>query len=414
MVLVIVNAWFRLCVDYDLEVLPEKQTYEKRTKREDRPLIIHVYGGSITAAKYITQNASYASLLEVKLWEEHNINAKVHNNGISASGPQHWILCGTAYADIVISEFRINEQNTHTLKDWYDLLSQNVTANRVVVLDLWSWLVPPGPPAATVKVLHREGFLKGGNSSKFSLTDTSAMDAGNWRTMVTDGFVYDTIPTRCYQSALERNQTEVQTIAQCREQVKGQMQHGTEKYHERVANLLTDHIVHHVLPTMNVQTSKLVETAKPNDGASQKPDRFCVGKWGGLVSDTGLPWDTPGIILNNTGFHLNCDTSNRTDKVTLNTNASFADTASIVISCPQGYTHLSLGIYKKSNRHEQATCTINGKAASSASQAPSDWRLRFYSKAFKDLPITISNVVLASPSAYLEFTDIACLRNSAE
>lgn len=364
----------------------------------------HTYGGSVTAAEYLPDNETYSNRLAAKLWEDYNINVTVHNNGIPASGPEHWNKCGIQYADIAISEFRLNEDNHQILRQWYDLLQQDSSAKHVVVLDLWSWLVPPGRPSKCVSVLKNFGYLNG-NNSKFSLVDTNTMDRNTWRSMIKDIFVRDDIGPKCYESVFERNQTEQEIIKQCRRDTPGSMQHGPAKYHDRVATLLADHIGKNVIPVLDVQTSK-VNNKRTNETINHNNfDRVCVGIWGGMKGDRALPWDTPGIILNNTGFHLNCDPTNRKDKISLNTNATFASNASLVLTCPDGYANMTIGIYTKTLKKDQATFTVNGNQMSSAGKYHN---LRKYTKSFAELPLNISNVKLASPTAYLEITDIAC------
>jgi hypothetical protein len=183
------------------------------------------------------------------------------------------------------------------------------------------------------------------------------------------------------------------------------MQHGPAKYHERVATLLADHIGRNVIPKLGAQDNGVDEKPIDEMGNHSDFDRFCFGNWGGLRGDRALPWDTPGIILNNTGFHLNYDTTSRTDKISLNTNATFASYANLILSCPEGYGNMSIGIYTKALRKDQATFTVNGNQMSSAGNT---FNLRRYTRSFDELPLNISNVKLASPTAYLEITGIAC------
>jgi hypothetical protein len=65
----------------------------------------------------------------------------------------HWLLCGLEPADVIVSEFRINEGNVNNLEQWYSLARRY--AQHIVILDLWSWLRPPktGRPSATVQAL---------------------------------------------------------------------------------------------------------------------------------------------------------------------------------------------------------------------------------------------------------------------
>lgn len=341
--------------------------------------------------------------LAVKLWEDYKINATVRNNGIPASGPEHWNVCGIQYADIIVSEFRLNEHDYQILRKWYDLLQPDSISKHAVVLDLWSWLVPPGSPSKCVKVLKNFGYLNG-NHSKFSVVDTTVIDRNTWRSMIKDIFFWDDIEPKCYESVFERNETERKIIKQCRRERSNLMQHGPAKYHDHVATLLADHIGRNVIPKLDVQTDKVDENT-----IDENIDRFCVGIWGGVKGDRALPWDTPGIILNNTGFDLNCGPTNRTDKISLNTNATFASNASLVLSCPEGYGNMTIGIYLKALKKDQATFTVNGNQMSSAGRI---YNLRKYTTSFEELPLNISNIKLFSPTAYLEITDIACKKLS--
>lgn len=257
---------------------------QQQQHSSQRQWTIQAFGGSVTAAAYLPDNETYTSRLVAKLWEGYKINATVLNNGVPpASGPEHWAHCGIQYADIAISEFRLNEGNGQILRQWYDLLQLDSSVKHTVVLDLWSWLVPPQRlPSKCVSVLKNFGYMKG-NNSKFSLVDTADMDRNTWRSMIKDIFVRDSIEPKCYESVFERNQTEQDIIKQCRRANANDMQHGPAKYHERVATLLADHIGRNVIPKLDAQDNGVDE--KPIDDIRNRSDfdRFCFGNWGGLI-----------------------------------------------------------------------------------------------------------------------------------
>ena len=109
---------------------------------------VHVYGGSISAGSGTT--TSYAQMLQ-----KHFPKWNIVNYAIGGSGVICWLDCGISTADIIISEFRINEWDVDRLRKWFSLTSSK--AKHTIVLDLWSWLTEDtwGWPSTSLIALRR-------------------------------------------------------------------------------------------------------------------------------------------------------------------------------------------------------------------------------------------------------------------
>ena len=126
-------------------------------------LTIHVYGGSITAME--DGRKSYVAVLAGLLPK-----AKILNLGMGGTGVAPHLLCGlSAPADIIVSEYRINERDTRRLRKFYDM-SRDYSAH-TVILDLWSWLTPwrPGEISRTIGAAP--------NDEKFSVLDLATQSS---------------------------------------------------------------------------------------------------------------------------------------------------------------------------------------------------------------------------------------------
>ena len=112
---------------------------------------VDIYGGSISygGGLHNSQNR-FTDIIKEELKQ-----AEVQNKAIGGAGPQHWLHCGIKPADVIVSEFRINEGNQTVLEKWYMMTSKY--AQHTVVLDVWSWLSPPHITgyAATENALHK-------------------------------------------------------------------------------------------------------------------------------------------------------------------------------------------------------------------------------------------------------------------
>ena len=183
---------------------------------------VHVYGGSITWGVYLDPKTRWGMLLQSMLQHyDDDVDVVVSNFAIPAAGPEYWSLCGIGVADIIISEFRINENNMGILRQWYELAISH--CKHLVVLDMWSWLSPPtGQKSATMLALPNKG-----NISSVSL---DLVELDTWQGLVPSYFNYtgvQTIPQKCYDSIHEKSTYETQIIEWCREAHASSMQHGT-------------------------------------------------------------------------------------------------------------------------------------------------------------------------------------------
>ena len=96
---------------------------------------VHVYGGSITWGVYLDPKTRWGMLLQSMLQHyDDDVDVVVSNFAIPAAGPEYWSLCGIGVADIIISEFRINEGDMGILRKWYELAISH--CKNLVVLDV--------------------------------------------------------------------------------------------------------------------------------------------------------------------------------------------------------------------------------------------------------------------------------------
>lgn len=114
------------------------------------PIHILVFGGSISRGHGAIMG--YAAQLE-QLVACLGLNATVANLAIPATGVTPMLDCAPALgkrADVIISEFAVNEKNPTRLRSWYAVASQ--LAASTVDLELWSWAAwnnsYPSPAAA--------------------------------------------------------------------------------------------------------------------------------------------------------------------------------------------------------------------------------------------------------------------------
>ena len=209
---------------------------------------IVIYGGSITADRKIHQPnrnefpvTPYPALLANSRpdWE-------VKNLGVGAAGVRINFECSLEDADVIVSEYRLNEHNAINLQKWYRALAKH--AKIVVVLELWSWLMPPTPltPSVTVSTIPP-------GDHRFSVLDLSHEVASKWfkqegiftaRNMFNDSAV----PEKCFAAAREDTAWAKMTMKYCRTNTAsyypGDIQHGRNAYMTFVAKRLEQHLAH--------------------------------------------------------------------------------------------------------------------------------------------------------------------------
>ena len=370
-----------------------------------KSLTVHVYGGSITWGGYLLIDGhTFSSLLQSMMQEYYpNMNVVVSNFGIAASGPEYWIECGIGFADIIISEFRINEKSTERLKSWYELAQSQ--SKHLVVLDLWSWITPPSN-------------LSRGNPTIIALPTTvntsfvslDKIEQDTWRDLVPSYFNYTgysaaaQIPEECYDSRYGRSENETRQMRICAEKYANSMQHGTEVYHEQVAKRLYNHLVPTVVTSILKDDGDHIDRTSSDDRTT-----LCIGKWGlihhGNRGKIGS-WDM--TIVHNEGFSVNypyepfCKDA---FKITLNTNST---SSQLQLNCPPHYNTAKVGYMAHSDEKESGIIVINGAQVSTRLKGENrpHIRIRQYSSSLT-LPINVSIEELPT-GQYIEFTGLVC------
>ena len=369
-----------------------------------KSLTVHVYGGSITKGRgLLIDGHPFSSLLQSMMQEyNHTMNVVVSNFGIPASGPQYWIECGIGFADIIISEFRINERSTQMLKSWYELAQSQ--SKHLVVLDLWSWLTPPSNSTGKPTIIALPTIV---NTSFVSLDKT---EQDTWQDLIPSYFNYseslgygkvgEYIPQECYDSRYMRSENETWQMGRCRRKFANAMQHGTQVYHDQVAKTLYNHLVPSVI------TSILKDDGDHIDSTSSA---LCIGKWN-LKKDVDYgkvgSWNT--TIVYNEGFSVNyAYEPSRKDasKITLNTNTT---SSQLQLNCPPLYNTAKIGYMAHSDENESGIIVINGAQISTQLEGENrpHIRIRQYSSSLT-LPIKVSIKELPI-GQYIEFTGLVC------
>ena len=366
-----------------------------------KSLTVHVYGGSIT---YGSGLMPFSSVLQSMMQEYYpNMNVVVSNFGITASGPEYWIECGIGFADIIISEFRINERSTERLKSWYKLAQSQ--SKHLVVLDLWSWLTPPSN-------------LRGGNPTIIALPTTvntsfvslDKTEQDTWRDLIPIYFNYSAlvgyggvgtfIPQECYDSRYTRSENETRQIGICRRNFSSPMQHGTQVYHDQVAKTLYNHLVPSVITSILKDDGDHIDTTS---------SALCIGKWNiwknGHYGKVGS-WNT--TIVYNEGFSVNYaynPSLKDASKITLNTNTT---SSQLQLNCPPLYNTAKIGYIAHSDENESCIIVINGAQISTQLEGENrpHIRIRQYSSLLT-LPIKVSIKELPI-GQYIEFTGLVC------
>ena len=328
------------CFDQDL-MTPRKE--------DGTPLKIDFYGGSISVGCDFLdhKNRRFSALVGKALGVE------TSNLAIPATGVSQNLLCGIDPADIIISEFRINEFSSSNLDEWYGLLAQR--AKHVIILELWSWLTPPTPNSQTL-----DAYKRLQDKSKFSVINLSEQDKNVWPCLVPSFYNYTTpnpfsgeyIPKECYAFAEGEectSETAFRAIAD-RSGTKGMttlrsscgtpnpraMQHGQPPYHQYVADQIVHHLQNVVFPKMIVEES----FSKADSSIlrqEQVQSSVCFGQWG--KADQIEERKLPALVLQNNGFEMSSPFSGREDKVTLNANNV---SSSVVLSCPKQYQSIKI------------------------------------------------------------------------
>ena len=358
---------------------------------------VHVYGGSITWGVYLDPKTRWGMLLQSMLQHyDDDVDVVVSNFAIPAAGPEYWSLCGIGVADIIISEFRINENNMGILRQWYELAISH--CKHLVVLDVWSWLSPPtGQKSATMLALPNKG-----NISSVSL---DLVELDTWQGLVPSYFNYtgvQTIPQKCYDSIHEKSTYETQIIKWCREAHASSMQHGTEFFHEHIVNSMYTHIIDNGILHRLKDDTPIDKSAKGT---------MCIGQWN-LLNRTNYGnmgyWNQ--TIIYNKGFSIHNLHSkplkNYFGKITLNTNST---SAQLQLTCPPPYNMTAkVGYIAHSDEEESGIIRINGSQMSTRLENNNlpHVRIRQFSSSLT-LPINVSVDELPT-GQYIEFTGLIC------
>jgi hypothetical protein len=382
---------------------------------------VHVYGGSVTVGTnldernpgetFTTLDNRYTAVLSKLLGP--NTNIQVTNKGLRAAGPRHWIECGIEPADIIISEYRLNEHSGRILRQWYDLTHK--MAKHVVILDLWSWLEPPdglvgGPTIGAANSIRADWNQPYSYNTTFSILSLAQRDATSWRNKVAEFFdyghgpdAYQPIAKACHDSVFEKTDQEREILRSCRQNHANAMQHGRAAYHADIANALAQHLADHVLPVLG-------ERQQP---VHRPQSSLCFGEWGlggkERPSDSLHPWNASVIVYNETrGFEQDSVWPKRPEKISLHSNST---STMLTLTCPTNgyykYKSMLFGYIVHSDTNESASFLANCKQMSTHmnSRVP-HIRIRRYSKLLS-LPVVIKPLDIG-PDAYIEITDVVC------
>jgi hypothetical protein len=137
-------------------------------------LAIDIYGSSITLGAGSGIADRYSSLIASAHPEW-----GIRNAARSASGVMNDLLCGVQRADVIVSEFRMNEADPTLLRQWYNMTAS--AAQHTVVLDLWSWLMPPRRPEFLNSEVAKSNTTRAApRSSAFSVLDLAGLISPLW------------------------------------------------------------------------------------------------------------------------------------------------------------------------------------------------------------------------------------------
>jgi len=436
---------------------------EDQDKMKNRKLKIDFYGGSITYGKGMKDlnNKRYSTIVGEKL------DVNVLNKGVVAAGVSRHITCGISKTDILVSEFRINEFSPGRLKQWYKLACTK--AKHVVVLDLWSWLSPPGgEDSLTIEVMEKVRNDPLCARTTFSVLSMVHLDQNRWQCLVPSFFKpaepdeasEPLVPERCFElldttgcdEPAEQDESESpkfqtlkhrsrelakvwkgcdamldesrcshllnmfklsgsrelgkMTIGHCKALHANAMQHGLVAYHERIANLFEEHMKEEVLPNLEARDSMTNEMQVAGKNTSAT-DAECYGHWG----DNEKLW---GDDLNLTsGFQLT-SLSGRKEKITIN---SGTVGSSVVLDCPSEFNFISFYYVGHTWINETVQMLVESQSYVSKAynrtiktqiraDSPLPYRLLRNTELF-NTPITVT-LIDKNPNAILEIALTAC------
>ena len=394
--------------------LPELNLLEKSQMKFDSSsenLVIAVYGGSISYGAGASE--AYSVRLQKSLASiGHNVTVK--NHAIPASGPEHFILCGIDFADVIISEFRINGGD---FQSWYRLASRST--KHLIILDLWSWLTPPTFKTSWTVQSAIATYKE--DPERFSILSVEKMHLDNWRSTITNFFDYpyaqfddtcdlngpescpNSIARECFDSKWEHSEQEKAVIQKCRRKYANSMQHGRHRFHDFISKQLVIHITDFVLPSLE---------DSPRKEQVSKRASLCFGRWGvgdrlgalGGVHSGVVPWS--GSIKSNSSFSIGSPLTGREDKITLNSNVSGAN---LILGCPKRYTSARVGHVCHSDHSETASFMINNNTLTTAlvDEKRPHTRIRQFTQNF-NVPIEVV-VTSLEPDAFIELTDFVCM-----
>ena len=361
----------------------------------------------------------------------------VRNFGLGGTGVEPHIVCGlSAAADIIVAEYRFNENNVAKLVKFYNMAKN--FASHIIILDLWSWLTPwrSGEKTATQLALLQMERASAGAGAKFSVLDLAKMTGPMWAKqippftadrMFRDVAKYYPGPesTRCLLGATETTPEDRVALHHCRAHFANEMQHGTEQYHAFVGAALARSI-HELVRNSN-------QTQWPQHQGRSTAGTICITPWGKSHGPTNpracAQLQKSGdfqnyyracatlkdTVMNMSGFEFG-SVFGRRHKLTVHSNAV---SSVATFNCPIGlvnnnnkyfveqksdgvcdYTHARIGFVQHSSKAESGVFEVNGDVQISTFtpiEGPSITRTQAFAGPFK-LPLTIRVVELEPPA----------------
>lgn len=361
-------------------------------KKSTQVKMIDIYGGSITFGHGPAHGFDFVSLL--KKW---NPGWIINNKAIPATGVKIHQLCDIDYANVIVSEFRLNEHDVDSLKKWYKLLQKK--SDQVVILELWSWTVPPKlEDSISIQSLP---FV-----NNFKIIDLSKKDYQKWMQQkfpytTRNMYDYRSIPAKCYDFISGINSENEIVFSNCVKEHANEMTHGTNSYHHHVAFELNKTL--HTIP------SAMLRNREQN--TMHRRNHLCFGSWGlngNQISFSGIET----LLVKNNGFTLGCATHNK-EKVSLYSNKIGSN---IVLKCSNEYKNIIVGYVGHSDTKESVLFSLSDSYKieylrsnlSNLSVVDTKMRLETFSSKFKNgITITLINSTI---NTNLEITRIICIK----
>lgn len=386
-------------------------------------LDVHVYGGSITQG-YLQEDYRYSTVLTGLL-----PNVSVRNFGIGGTGVEPHINCQIREADIIVSEYCLNEADPARMRKFYTM-AKKVSAH-VVILDLWSWLEPNSECKITRGSIPE-------HDEHFSVLDLVSLASPLWshqippftaRNMFVDVGTHYKEAEACYAAAAMSTKEDRRVIQKCTGEAANWMQHGTAEYHKFIAGALARHIreLGRTGIPLKRATSKISQEMKNlcithwgrrnlihpiacqsfiNSAKYEASARFMAAAYCSVLNDT---------VLQQSGFTWS-SLYGHSLKVTLH--ASKVSSIAI-LGCPSiltwgslgntcRYTHALIGYVAHGNKSESGTFEANGQVVDTFMPAhpgaPEAFRIQHFTPQLK-LPVRIV-VTKLYRDAHIEITGI--------